>query len=90
MLQCWNRILVLVVVSFMWVSSAPLLGQPVLEVIPQLPWQYDTSTGEQVGAWEYDLVLTDPAAPIVAYGVWLYSWYDGADDVPYYGLQMKL
>jgi hypothetical protein len=85
MLQCWNRILVLVVVSFMWVSSAPLLGQPVLEVIPQLPWQYDTSTGEQVGAWEYDLVLTDPAAPIVAYGVWLYSWYDGADDVPYYG-----
>jgi hypothetical protein len=85
MLQCWNRFLVLVVVSFMWVSSAPLLGQPVLEVIPQLPWQYDTSTGEQVGAWEYDLVLTDPTAPIVAYGVFLHSAYDGEDDVPYYG-----
>ncbi|MDE0961148.1 MAG: hypothetical protein OSB09_10235, partial [Planctomycetota bacterium] len=85
MSQYWNRILVLVVVSFMWVSSAPLLGQPVLEVIPQLPWQYDTSTGEQVGPWEYDLVLTDPAAPIVAYGVSLRSYYDGEDDAPYYG-----
>ena len=62
-----------------------VIAQPVVDIIPQLPWEYDPGTGTQVGHWEMELVLTDSAAPIVAYGVRFRGLYEGDDDVPYYG-----
>jgi hypothetical protein len=62
-----------------------VIAQPVVDIIPQLPWEYDPGTGTQVGPWEMELVLTDSAAPIVAYGVGFRGVYEGDDDVPYFG-----
>jgi len=70
--------------------STPLLAQPGVEIVPQLPWQYDPETGSQVGEWTLHLRLTDTTAPIVAYSLYLRSLYDPEDDVPYWVQQSGL
>ena len=69
--------------------TTPLLGQPVIDLQPQLPWAYDPATGTQAGPWEMEVVLTDATAPIVAYSVWMQSTYSGTFDVPYYGFNLN-
>jgi hypothetical protein len=69
--------------------SASLNAQPVIDLQPQLPWNYDPTTGTQVGPWEMEVVLTDATAPIVAYSVLMVSNYSGFYDVPYYGFNLN-